>query len=645
MRYLACSKIEKPNVAREVVELWRKLDPPGRFLARKEDTTGKKGDDGGSGQVVWVEVPDKKAREKASQCLRERTPDVVPYIRQLREQQDQMTEHGVTMVQHQLKMQREAEAQKNSLHGMASAAADYTRRNSMAEHNPYQNPMAMGMVGMGGPADYGSRRTSMPMANGVGSMDGMQMMQQQQQEAFNRRQSAPHLMANNADGPIMTPSGPNMMGQMPGHYGMMEPAFAGSMGAGNMGTGSMGADMYDPAYASSMTAMQLQQHHQQMQLQQMHLQQQQLQLQMQHQQQMQMSMGMHQGSAHMNMRMPHNGGWGMNMQPVGMPSGPPGTLPNHSGHQTLNQSSSHHGSSTRLNNDASLNSQRSRVPDAPTSAQGTADVPAPDQSTSANFEASPKPASHAESQQSPRKSTKEMMKVLSGHDRTPKQPRQGAKKKATQSVEESPTKKTATPKGPAPDPPANKAPDKTPMVPTRLDNHPAPAAVTPEDHMNAPLPLDAPASNEDDHGELTLEEYRKTLESYMVSNNIQAQNPSYYSDEDDLSVESFPDWPDEADRREDRPEGPKRSGPRAAPNARQVDRKVSGHSMMSTNTFKSNTTSLSGLSMLSDMMSMTSGSRGDKMRDSRRFSSNASIMSELTDISHTIDGLGLDDDC
>lgn len=101
MRYLACSKVEKPKVAREVVAIWRKLDPPGRFLARKDDTKR------GPGSVkstdnVWYEVGDKKAREKASQCLRERTPDVIPYIKHLREQQNAITEHGVSMVQMQM---------------------------------------------------------------------------------------------------------------------------------------------------------------------------------------------------------------------------------------------------------------------------------------------------------------------------------------------------------------------------------------------------------------------------------------------------------------------------------------------------------------------------------------------------------------
>jgi hypothetical protein len=104
---LACSKVDKPKVARDVVELWKKMTPPGRFLARET----KKGSSMKAPDNVWYEVADKKAREKASQCLRERTPDVLPYIKQLREQQDAITEKGVSMVQHQLQMQQQRQEQ------------------------------------------------------------------------------------------------------------------------------------------------------------------------------------------------------------------------------------------------------------------------------------------------------------------------------------------------------------------------------------------------------------------------------------------------------------------------------------------------------------------------------------------------------
>jgi hypothetical protein len=114
MRYLACSKVEKPKVARQVVALWRKLDPPGRFLTRADDTKRGPGSVKASDNV-WFEVGDKKAREKASQCLRERTPDVMPYIKHLREQQNALTEQGVSMVQRQMQQHESSQQQQRLL--------------------------------------------------------------------------------------------------------------------------------------------------------------------------------------------------------------------------------------------------------------------------------------------------------------------------------------------------------------------------------------------------------------------------------------------------------------------------------------------------------------------------------------------------
>lgn len=50
-------------MARVIVRAIRNGDPPGRFL-RKDETTGK-----------WVDIGDKKAAEKTSQALREKTDD------------------------------------------------------------------------------------------------------------------------------------------------------------------------------------------------------------------------------------------------------------------------------------------------------------------------------------------------------------------------------------------------------------------------------------------------------------------------------------------------------------------------------------------------------------------------------------------
>jgi hypothetical protein len=61
--YVRAPKIQKPSVARVIVRAIRNGDPPGRFL-RKDDKTGQ-----------WIDIGDKKAAEKTSQALREKTTE------------------------------------------------------------------------------------------------------------------------------------------------------------------------------------------------------------------------------------------------------------------------------------------------------------------------------------------------------------------------------------------------------------------------------------------------------------------------------------------------------------------------------------------------------------------------------------------
>uniref|UniRef100_A0A7S4HWI4 DUF6824 domain-containing protein n=1 Tax=Odontella aurita TaxID=265563 RepID=A0A7S4HWI4_9STRA len=61
--YIRAPKIEKPSVARMIVSAIRNGNPPGRFL-KKDNVTGK-----------WFDIGDKRAAEKASQALREKTPE------------------------------------------------------------------------------------------------------------------------------------------------------------------------------------------------------------------------------------------------------------------------------------------------------------------------------------------------------------------------------------------------------------------------------------------------------------------------------------------------------------------------------------------------------------------------------------------
>lgn len=68
--YVNSKRLDKPLVALEIIKTWRSQKPPGRFLKLEESTS------------LWHDVGDKKAREKTSQALREKAP-------QLRKQQEE----------------------------------------------------------------------------------------------------------------------------------------------------------------------------------------------------------------------------------------------------------------------------------------------------------------------------------------------------------------------------------------------------------------------------------------------------------------------------------------------------------------------------------------------------------------------------
>mmetsp|Transcript_834 Transcript_834/g.1182 ORF Transcript_834/g.1182 Transcript_834/m.1182 type:complete len:589 (-) Transcript_834:160-1926(-) len=63
--YLRATKRDKAGVAREIVDTIRHLDPPGRFLKKDPSNPGQ-----------WVEIGNRKAREKTSQALREGAPEL-----------------------------------------------------------------------------------------------------------------------------------------------------------------------------------------------------------------------------------------------------------------------------------------------------------------------------------------------------------------------------------------------------------------------------------------------------------------------------------------------------------------------------------------------------------------------------------------
>lgn len=64
VEYINSKRLDKPLVALNIIKEWRSQDPPGRFL-KVDERTG-----------LWNDVGDKKAREKTSQALREKAPQI-----------------------------------------------------------------------------------------------------------------------------------------------------------------------------------------------------------------------------------------------------------------------------------------------------------------------------------------------------------------------------------------------------------------------------------------------------------------------------------------------------------------------------------------------------------------------------------------
>lgn len=136
-------------------------------------------------------------------------------------------------------------------------------------------------------------------------------------------------------------------------------------------------------------------------------------------------------------------------------------------------------------------------------------------------------------------------------------------------------------------------------------------------------------------GEMTIEQYRRQLEEYMNNNQLLDNNDTaagLLDDEDDSDLED--DWEKEKEKayRQQRSNANTKGD-------RGVNRTISGCSFMSTDTFKS-TGLFSNMSMLSGT-SDSCGVREKMMNMARSVSSNLSLMSELTNISDTMEELKL----
>jgi len=83
-KYLQAKKKQKPNVAAEVVDIIRTLDPPGRFLKKDKDTG------------FYLDIGDPRAKEKTSQALREGAPLIRKQMSDAKKGGDQSSDDGTS---------------------------------------------------------------------------------------------------------------------------------------------------------------------------------------------------------------------------------------------------------------------------------------------------------------------------------------------------------------------------------------------------------------------------------------------------------------------------------------------------------------------------------------------------------------------
>jgi len=577
LRYLSSNKVEKPNVARDVVEIWRNLQPPGRFLARcnEKKKDGKKDSPENGNEDAWFEVGDKRAREKASQCLRERTPEVLPYIKKIREQQDAMTEEGMAIFQANLARQSgngddpseshhdpsESEHNNESFvaedFGQMTAAPDVT---ASSMRDPRRLPHAAGLYSNRRSSDGGLVGSTANMtAGGAGALGP------HHPAYYSRRGSLPAAPASGPGG--MPYPHHNPYGVQPGHR--PHAPLPGESIEDSLYTNAAELDYYQRC--NNLLAIQQQQIEEQMREYRM----------LQEQQGRYAAAGV---SPRIAMR--------QKIDPSAVAPFDDGEDLDDDRHQL----------------DGSRRSRGSRG----SRGRGVSRM----MSTDSTDFFSPLPLDHeaarySGSSNAPAPATKSALKKTSGIAGSSKRSR---------------------------DSPADPANDSgaTPDADTASNNQRVAGSttvteddVTPETTMSGGQRVAARASSSeaagvDGEGEMTIEEYRRQLEEYMskqqgMDGGVDAGNDSDLED----------DWEKEKEKayRHNRLHDSKKRG---------VNRNISGASFMSTDTFKSNLSMLSGMSLLS-----SDCSREQRMNMARSVSSNLSLMSELTDMSQNLEELKL----
>jgi hypothetical protein len=684
MRYLACSKVDKPKVAREVVQLWRKMSPPGRFLNRKDESKR------GPGSVkdaenVWFEVGDKKAREKASQCLRERTAEVIPYMKQLREHQDAATEHGVSMIPQQLQMHNSNQVQPPDNH---ISTMNGNSMNGNSNHNQGQ-----GQGSMNGNSNHNHNHNQgqgQGMNNSTHSMHNMYPHPSGAAAApvpvFPRRNSqpGPPLSPQHASfipqpymgrrGSLPVSSAPQGQGQGQGQHtsphlarraslNMMPTSSAGGGGNGGGGGagGAGGGVPFDEFYANTAPPlgssggmggdefygdMTDQEYEQMIMMQRQHLQMQHMQIQRMRQQRGRA--GGDTGGA--GARRPSmtgitssmGGGGGYELSP---PSG-------NNGNHLQGQSYQQQQLQLLYPHMQQQREQQQQQQQQHHEQQQQQQQHHKQQHHEQQQQQQQNPHVHFSQEQDPLMYMANQTKSSSGSNSRKNSNNVGSigaaaragNLAAVAATTVSPrTSKRAVDEsdyqiGVATPSPASLNGSRRGQGRSRQstsDAAPPDVALS----SGATFPEAATADHDDvdcapQDGELTLEEYRQQLEAYMSNNPTSNHQEHHEDDQLDSPSDLEDDWEKERDRAFKKEK------------KRGVGRNVSGVSFMSTKTDNSKGMSLvSGMSMFSaDLMSMGTTTRDNKMNMGRSISSNLSLMSELTDLSQNIDDLHLFDE-
>lgn len=670
MQYFAASKVQKPRVARLVVELWRKMDPPGRFLERAR--TNNRRDSSASSasripaalQGAWFEVGDKKAREKASQCLRERTAEVMPYIKKLREHQDAQTEQGVHTFQQRVQLHEEEQrrAAASAVDSVAAAQAllpppgavvspsavpsaddlegyphgsnallDGSGRGGypvpppsllQSYHSPYDARYGTGAGAHSLPHTSLSRRTSCPTVAGPPPPSAPSSAAA---AAASRRCSLPAVTSaslNAAGGHHYPPGAPADYTKFPGGPSYDEYYYPPET-------------ELDYAYQQSLLEMQRQMHLQELQMQEM---QQRMRMQHHRMRQQQMLQQRHPHHAHLQQQQPV----------LAFQSGSSHTM--HSGPVLSSHPEAPHGPEEDdddfaeggldplpMHEDPLLN-----IPVRTTAPESTA-VPL--------VVITDSPGRSSPGSSNGKGATKKNKRSRDG-EHGANQPRADLPEaEGTNSPTDSGTK------------PASVSNPSTPSGAAEHQDEVESVAFTAAAHPD-PLPSSLEAVSKDgtalnssltEEGVMTLEEYRIELEKYMRNNHLGAPAASHHDDNPDFDEDD--DEPSDLDDDDDEPKylsvaasaRPRRRGSRNSRGG--VDRTVSGCSFMSTETFNSNLSIFSNMSLLSATLSSAAGSEADgvegsgarerKMNMARSVSSNLSLMSDVTDVSQAIDDLRL----